>query len=225
MKHSNKVLIVIFLLSVSIIFIIPAAVNIQYSIGRNKQDGMHIYRTLSPVKTIMIKEIPNCLIIPSDSFRIGFSKQIVGKVANSVSNDTLSVTFKSGGHSDSSEVILYIPIDKVNLIVAYSSKISLRGQIRQNETPSYNFELHHTLIFLPRFIERQFYNRLVVDGRENSSLVVSEFNHVKDLTLNNIEKASISFLAEIANVKTNFDSKSNVQIIKTNAGTEITSRQ
>jgi hypothetical protein len=225
MKQSNKVLIATFLLSALIIFIIPAAVNIQYLTGRNRPDGLHIYRTLDPFKTLIIKKLPNCLIVPSDSFRIGFSKKVEGYVSNSISNDTLFVTLKGAERSDSSEVILYIPINKVNLIGAYSSKIRLRGQIRPNETPSYHFELHNTILSLPRFIEHQSYNRLELDGWENSSLVISDFNHLKDLSLSNLEMVTISFQSEVTNLKTTFKSKANVQIIKTNTGTEIRSHQ
>ena len=221
MKPSNKVLIVTLLLSALVIFIIPAAVTIQYTNGRNTMDTTHIYRTLHPAKTILIKGIPNCSIVPSDSFRIAFSKKYANDVRNISSKDTLRLTLEDVEHSDSTEVTLYVPIDKVDLIISYSSTLRLMGQIRPNELPSYHFELHSSTVSLPPSRLHQSFNRLELNG-ENSSLIVEEFNHIKELSMNNISKASISPRSEITDIKTTFNSKSNVQMIRTNGRTEIT---
>ena len=225
MKHSNKVLIITFALSLSLLFLIPAAVTIQYSAERNKPDDTRVYRTLNPFKAMVIKDVSHCLIIPSDSFRIGYPKQIMSHVADRISNDTLTVSVAGVASSDSSEVIVYLPVDKVNLIAAYSSTIRLMGQIRRDETPSYTFELHHTELLLRRNAQRQFYKRLVLDDREHSSLVIAGYNHIEDLTLNNLEKVSFSPYAEISNITTRFDAKANVQLVRTNTKTEMTSRE
>jgi hypothetical protein len=221
MKPSNKVLIFTLLLSASVIFIIPAAVNIQYSNGRDARDTTHVYRTLHPFKTILVRAIPNCLIVPSDSFRIASSKKYMSKVLDLSLSDTLSIALHGINPSDSTEVILYLPIDKANAIISYSSHIRLRGQIRPNEKPSYHLELHGSTVSLAPFRLHQFFNRLELDGWENSSLIIPDFNHIEDLSLKNINKVSISPRAEIATIKTTFDSKASVQMTRANGVTEI----
>ncbi len=221
MKPSNKVLIFTLLLSASIIFIIPAAVNIKYSNGRDTQDTSHVYRTLHPVKTILIKGISNCLIVPSDSFRIASSKKYMSSVLDISLKDTLSLSLQGINPSDSTEVILYLPVNKVDMIILYSSHIKLRGQIRPDEEPSYHLKLHRSTVSLAPFRLRQFFNRLELEGGENSSLIIPDFNHIKDLNLNNINKTSINPRAEIASIKTTFDSMTNVQMTRTNGITEI----
>lgn len=222
MKPSNKVLIFTLLLSASVIFIIPAAVNIQYSIGRDTFDTTHVYRTLHPFKTILIKEIPNCLIVPSDSFRIASSKKYMSKVLNISANDTLSLALHGINQFDSTEVALYLPIDKVEMIISYSSNIMLRGQIRPGEQPSYHFELHNSTVSLAPFMLHQFFHKLELEGWGNSSLAIPDFNHVNDLSLKNINKVSINPRSEIATIKTTFDSKTSVQMTRANGKTEIT---
>ncbi len=221
MKMSNKVLIATILLSASIIFIIPGAVNIEYSSERHKIDSTHFYQVLNPAKTILIKNLPNCRIVPSGSFRIGFASNYMNEVLNLSSKDTLSLALKNSNLSDSSEVILYVPINKVDLIISYSSKIKLWGQLRRNEVPSYHLELHSSTVSLTPFSDHQFFDRLQVDDRQNSSIIIPAHNHIKDLILVNANKVSISPLAEISNVTTNFDSKASVKITRTNLGTEI----
>src|SRR5882762_9392784 len=176
MKSSNKVLITTLLLSAAVIFIIPAAVNIQYSNGRDARDTTHVYRTLHPFKTILIKGISNCLIVPSDSFRIASSKKYMSKVLAVRLNDTLSMALQGINPSDSTEVILYLPVDKVDMIISYSSNIRLRGQIRPDEKPSYHLELYRSTVSLAPFRLRQFFHRLELDSRENSSLIIPDFN-------------------------------------------------
>jgi hypothetical protein len=222
MKPSNKVLIFTLLLSASVIFIIPAAVNIKYSNGRDAHDTSHVYRTLHPFKTILIKGISNCLIVPSDSFRVASSKKYMSSVLDISLKDTLSLALHGINPSDSTEVILYLPIDKVDMIISYSSSIRLRGQIRPNEDPSYHLVLHNSTVSTAAFRLRQFFNRLELEGRENSSLIIPDFIHINDLRLKNVNKTSIRPRAEIATIKTTFDSKANVQMARANGKTEIT---
>jgi len=221
MKPSNKVLVVTLLLSAAVIFVIPAAVNVQYSNGRDARVTTQVYRTLHPYKTILIKEIHNCLIVPSDSFRIASSKKYMSKILDISLSDTLSLALH-GIQSDSTAVILFLPIDKVDMIISYSSTIRLRGQIRPEVKPSYHLHLHNSTVSLAPFRLRQFFHRLELDGWENSSLTIPDFNHIDDLSLKNINKTSISPRAEIATIKTTFDSKANVQMTRANGTTEIT---
>jgi len=107
------------------------------------------------------------------------------------------------------------------MIISYASHIKLRGQIRPNEKPSYHLELHSSTVSLAPFRLRQFFHRLELDGRENASLIIPDFNHIDDLSLININKTSIGPRAEIANIKTTFDSKTNVQMTRANGTTEI----
>jgi len=173
MKPSNKVLTVTLLLSASVIFIIPAAVNIQYANGRNTIDTTHVYRALNPAKIILIKGISNCLIVPSYSFRVASSKKYTSEVLSGSSKDTLALTIKASARADSSEVIVYVPNNKVELIISYSSSIKLRGQIRRDdELPSYHFELHSSTLSLTSFKSHQFFNREELEDRLNSSLVI-----------------------------------------------------
>lgn len=223
MKPSNKILIITIILSAAIIFIIPAAVNIQYANGRDALDTTRVYRTLQPFKTVLIKGVTNCLIVPSDSFRIASSKKYMSEVLNMRLRDTLSLALHPTSQSDSTEVILYLPVDMVGVIISYSSNIRLRGQIRPDEKPSYHLQLHNSTVSLAPFRLRQFFNRLVVDDRENSSLVIPDFHHVDDLSLTNISNTSISPRAEIATLKTTFKSKDSVQMTRGNGRTEITS--
>jgi hypothetical protein len=228
MKTSNKILVITFLLSVSLIYALPVAVNIKYKNGDYSiagSDGVkYVNYSLSPGKLISIDGLKKCVIVPSDSFRIGISEGTQKFIMFKNSGDSLIIISKTGLQSDSSKVILYLPFTEVEKIISNQSSIELKGSFNKMPTPSYSIDLRRSHLSLQTSAVHQFFNRIHVVSYDSSSLAISKFNHIKELISLNLSQTNINSSTDIEAFQTRFDPKAIVDVTKNAKGIEINSR-
>lgn len=156
MKTSNKILLSIFIAVLLILTGIHVALTQKYKNGaftvttsEPKKDTID----LKPVKYVILKNIVNVVMVPSDSYQLEVDKNQASSFQYTVSGDTLMITGDSSTSSvddrDSrrgsfGEVILHLP--EMSLITAENSSLELEGRLDTARAADTHIELRGSML-------------------------------------------------------------------------------
>jgi hypothetical protein len=205
MKTSNKILLALFLVTLLFIAAIPVAINYSYRhkqfyTAQNEESARVESHTFNPVQFISIKDVRNCLVVPSDSLRLDIDNAIADNTQFRIEGDTflLRQNFQLKTDSGSNPgITLYLPVIKGMKLM--NSDIQLKGSFnpkaRDLEGRSYQIDLINSrLVSVEISKDRrltEFFNVISITGKGNSSV---NFNtsRIKKLSLVNVNQITLA---------------------------------
>jgi hypothetical protein len=206
MKTSNKILLALFVISVLFTAAIPVAVNYSYRHKHfytvQKGESAHIQaHTFKPVQFISLKDVKNCLVVPSDSLRLDIDKSIADNTQFRIEGDTflLQQNFHLKQDSGSkSNITLYLPIIKGMKLI--NSEIQLTGSFnpraRDLQGRSYQIDLINSQLASVKISEgrrlTEFFNEISITGKGSSSVDLNTSLRIKKLALINVNHITLA---------------------------------
>jgi hypothetical protein len=206
MKTSNKILLALFVISLFFTAAIPVAVNYSYSRKHfyNVQNGESARmetHTFKPVQFISLKDVKNCLVVPSDSLRLDIDNSIADNTQFRMEGDTFLLQQNLQPKQDSgskSNITLYLPIIKRMKLL--NSEIQLKGSFnpraRALQGRSYEIDLINSQLASVKISEdrrlTEFFNEISITGKGNSSVDLNTSLRITKLALVNVNHITLA---------------------------------
>ncbi|MBA4054950.1 MAG: hypothetical protein C0490_09585 [Marivirga sp.] len=218
MKASK--LTILSILFVSVVFIGAIPMTLKYKLDHNMYtqltpDESYVYDRYSfgVHNTVVISDLDNCTIIPSDSFQIEIER--LGKdVVNFVEKgDTLWVDSIDKENRASQKVRIFMP--GAGKVVCRDSNVLLRGSIGMVGIPSFVFDLENSKLSTGPIAEEwrvfQFLGQLEINGLDSAYVNLSGSIRINGLILSDISSVVSGNHVGIDNMQVSYKGKNTVK--------------
>jgi hypothetical protein len=199
MKTSNALLLLLLIISISFISSVPLVVNLKLrsrDFELDKDAGRYDHRKFSEVKFISLKGLSSVVLIPSDSLAVEIEASQWQDFRTDRSGDTLIVALISRTISGlkSPDFKVYVPA--VERIICTDSHIDLKGSVTREGARSFTVDLINSQLVLQGRDSRlsplwQFFDHLVVTGKDSSGISLSPQLQIRKLSLVNVKHTMI----------------------------------
>ncbi len=221
MKTSNALLFLLFIISISFISSVPVVVNLKLrnrDFELDKDAGRYDLRKFGTVKFISIKGLSNSILIPSDSMAVEIGTAQGENIRTNRSGDTLFVSCLSRTNSGLNIPDCKVYVPAVERIICNDSHIELKGSFIREGARSYDVDLINSQLVLQGKDSQlapawQFFDHLVVTGRDSSGISISPELQIRKLSLVNVRHTMIDgSRVAIDEINTTYDSKAIVKM-------------
>ena len=182
-----------------------------------------VKHSVANFSVVIIKDLPNAIIVPSDSVGISVKKSATERIRYMVQRDTLTV---SGIRADTLEAALILYLPTTSIIDVYNSSVFIRGALRRTDPHiSYRFNLHNSTIStteLPKELRTfQHYGDLFVKGTDSAHVNIRSRAIVNHLKMIDVTNVLVEKEARIHKMETEYLEKARIFAINADGRTEI----
>jgi hypothetical protein len=230
MKTSNALLLLLLIISISFISSIPVVVNLKLrsrDFELDKDAGRYDLRKFGTIKFISLKGLGNSILIPSDSMAVEIATGQGENIRTSRSGDTLFISCISRTRSGLNIPDCKVYVPAVERIVCTDSHIELKGSFSREGARSYEVDLINSQLVLQGKDTQmapawQFFDHLVVTGRDSSEISISPELQIRKLSLVNVRHTMIDgSRVVIDEINTTYDPKAIVKMKSRRGAIEI----
>jgi len=218
MKASN--ITILFIVIVSIVLIGAIPITLKYKLDNKLYTQLNLSENytydrhnFTITNKLLISDLDNCTIIPSDSFYIELEQLGCDNVVITDKADTFSIGSTNRGEVASQRVRIFMP--GAGKIICRNSNVLLRGSIKRFGIPSFLFDLENSKLSTSAISDEwkvyQFLSQLEINGSDSAEVNLSGSVRINNLTLNDVGSVSTGNRVGIDNMRVSYEGKHSVK--------------
>lgn len=218
MKASKIILLSLILVSVLIIGAIPVTLRYKFKNKLYTQlnpDEAYTYdrHSFGMSNTLIISDLDNCTIIPSDTFQIEVERMSNDMVKFIEKGDTFMIGSIDKNKNATQRVRLFVPA--TGKVICRNSDILLRGSIKKEGIPSFSFDLVKSELSTGAISDEwrvyQFLDVLKINGLDSAKVNLAGSVRIRSLVLSNVSFVKTENHVNIDNMQVVYNGKDSVK--------------